>query len=307
MKVAVIGPGAMGLMLAARLKKAGAEVVLLDYRPERAAKINEQQVSLEHPEGSERLAVEATADPTVLGSVDLAVVCTKAYHTQGVARVLRANLAPEARVLTLQNGAENVETLVEALGPARVLGGITSEGATLLGLGRVRHAGRGQTHIGPAQGPVDAYCQQVVQLLNAAGFDTKGVEGVQNLIWTKLVINVGINSLTAILEVPNGRLLELPPAGKVMAAAVAEAVSVGQAIGVKFLHQDMLRAVQEVAHRTAANISSMLQDVRKSRRTEVSYINGAVVRQGEQVGLPTPVNQTLTQLVQAREAGYLDQ
>lgn len=297
----------MGLMLAARLKKAGADVVLLDYRPERAAKINEQQVSLEHPEGSERLAVEATAEPAVLGGVDLAVVCTKAYHTQEVARVLRAHLAPEARALTLQNGAENVETLVEALGPARVLGGITSEGATLLGLGRVRHAGRGQTHIGPAQGPVDDYCQQVLQLLVKAGFATEGVEGVQNLIWTKLVINVGINSLTAILEVPNGRLLELPPAGKVMAAAVAEAVSVGQAMGVKFLHKDMLRAVQEVAHRTGTNISSMLQDVRNSRRTEVAYINGAVVRQGEQVGVPTPVNQTLTQLVQAREAGYLDQ
>ncbi|MCF8034446.1 MAG: 2-dehydropantoate 2-reductase [Desulfarculaceae bacterium] len=307
MKIAVIGPGAMGLMLAARLKQAGSDVVLLDYRAERAAQINENQVALDHPEGSERLAIQVTADPAALGGVDLAVVCTKAYHTQEVARTLRAHLAQTARALTLQNGAENVETLVEALGPARVLGGITSEGATLLRPGHARHAGRGQTHIGPAQGPVDAFCQEVVDLLIAAGFDTKGVEGVQNLIWTKLVINVGINSLTAILEVPNGRLLELPPAGKVMAAAVAEAVSVGQAMGVKFLHQDMLRAVQEVAHRTEANISSMLQDIRASRRTEVSYINGAVVRQGEQVGVPTPVNQTLTQLVQAREAGYLDQ
>jgi len=91
-----------------------------------------------------------------------------------------------------------------------------------------------------------------------------------------------------------------------MAAAVAEAVSVGQALGITFLHQDMLKAVQEVALRTGANISSMLQDVRASRRTEVAYINGAVVRQGEQVGVPTPVNRTLNNLVQAKEAGYLE-
>ncbi len=305
MKTAVVGPGAMGLMLAARLAAAGAEVVLLDYRAERAAQINQSAVTLDHPEGSESLSIKATADPAALAEVDLAVVCTKAYHTQGVARTLRAHLAPEARALTLQNGAENVETLVEALGPARVLGGITSEGATLLGPGHARHAGRGQTHIGPAQGPVDQFCQQVVEMLVSAGFDTEAVEGVQNLIWTKLVINVGINPLTAILEVPNGRLLELVPAGKVMASAVAEAVRVGQALGISFLHEDMLKAVQEVAHRTGANISSMLQDVRASRRTEVSYINGAVVRQGEQVGVPTPVNHTLTNLVQAKEAGYL--
>jgi 2-dehydropantoate 2-reductase len=297
----------MGLLLAARLKQAGAEVGLFDYRADRAARIQQSQVVLEHPEGEDRHAIPAGADPQVLETVDLALVCTKAYHTQEVARTLRAHLAPGARALTLQNGAENVETLVEALGPDRVLGGITSEGATLLGPGRARHAGRGLTHIGPALGPVDAFCQEVVDLLLAAGFEAEAVEGVQNLIWTKLVINVGINPLTAILEVPNGRLLELPPAGKVMAAAVAEAVAVGQALGVSFLHQDMLEAVREVASRTAANVSSMLQDVRAARRTEVAYINGAVVRQGEQVGLPTPVNQTLTHLVQAKEAGYLEQ
>ena len=307
MQVAVVGPGAMGLMLAARLAAAGASVRLLDHRAKRAEGINQSQVVLEHPEGELRQAIPATADPATLAEVDLAIVCTKAYHTQEVARALRAHLDPQARAMTLQNGAENVETLVEALGPARVLGGITSEGATLLGPGHARHAGRGQTHIGPAQGPVDEYCQQVVDLLLSAGFETVAVEGVQNLIWTKLVINVGINPLTAILEVLNGRLLDLPPAGKLMAAAVAEAVAVGQTLGISFLHQDMLKAVQEVAYRTGANISSMLQDIRAKRRTEVAYINGAVVRQGEQVGVATPVNQTLTQLVQAKEVDYLEE
>ncbi|MBU1276879.1 MAG: 2-dehydropantoate 2-reductase [Proteobacteria bacterium] len=305
MKIAIVGPGAMGLMLAARLKQAGAEVSLLDHRAQRAQIIDRQGVFLEHPQGEDHYAIPASAQPEILAGVDLAIICTKAYHTQEVARALRAHLGPQARALTMQNGAENVETLVDALGPERVLGGITSEGATLLGPGQVRHAGRGLTHIGPAQGPVDDFTAQVLELLLAAGFQAEASEGVQNLIWTKLVINVGINPLTAILEVPNGRLLELAPAGEVMAAAVEEAVAVGRALGVRFLHEDMLASVQQVARRTGANISSMLQDVRAKRRTEVAYINGAVVRQGEQAGVPTPVNQTLTHLVQAKEAGYL--
>jgi 2-dehydropantoate 2-reductase len=147
----------------------------------------------------------------------------------------------------------------------------------------------------------------VRDLLIKAGFETEANEGVQNLIWTKVVINAGINPLTAILDVLNGRLLELKPAREVMAQAVAEAVAVGKALGVRFLHQDMLAAVQQVARRTGANVSSMRQDVLSKRRTEVAYINGAVVRHGEQVGLPTPVNRTLTQLVQAKEAEYLSE
>ncbi|MBU4564282.1 MAG: 2-dehydropantoate 2-reductase [Desulfarculus sp.] len=305
MKIAIVGPGAMGLMLAARLKQAGAEVSLLDHRAKRAQLIDEQGVFLEHSQGEDHLSIPAGADPAMLAKVDLAVICTKAYHTQEVARALRDNLRDGARALTLQNGAENVETLVDALGPERVLGGITSEGATLLAPGKVRHAGRGVTHVGPARGLLDDFTCQVRDLFLKAGFETEASEGVQNLIWTKVVINVGINPLTAILDVLNGRLLELAPARELMAAAVAEAVAVGKALGIRFLHQDMLAAVQQVARRTGANINSMLQDVRSKRRTEVAYINGAVVRHGEQVGLPTPINQTLTQLVQAKEAEYL--
>ncbi|MBI4798405.1 MAG: hypothetical protein HY794_06665 [Desulfarculus sp.] len=110
---------------------------------------------------------------------------------------------------------------------------------------------------------------------------------------------MGINALTAILEVPNGKLLEIAGAGQVMAAAVAEALAVGQALGIAFLHADMQQALAEVASRTAQNISSMLQDIRARRRTEVEFINGFVTGAGQDQGLPCPVNQTLTSLVLA--------
>jgi len=298
----VIGPGAVGLLWAVRLARAGAEVSILDHRPERAAQLNAEGIRLEDGQGETHLLIPASADPgQALAGADLALVCVKAYHTQTVAQTLAAHLPAAARALTLQNGAGNVEALVEALGPARVLGGITSEGATLLGPQRVRHAGQGQTHLGPALGEPDAFCQELAALFNRAGFACQAAQGVQNLIWTKLAVNVGINALTAILGVPNGRLLELPAAGELMAGAVAEALAVGAALDVGFLHQDMPAAVREVARRTAQNISSMLQDVRARRRTEVEFINGYVVEAGKGLGLACPVNRTLTSLVLAME------
>ncbi len=305
MRITVIGPGAVGLLWAARLAAAGARVVLLDHRPERAAFIRDNGIFLEEPQGGRQIAMTVTAEASqALAGCRLALVCVKAYHTAQVARSLGEHLPSEARALTLQNGAGNVEALVEALGAGRVLGGITSEGATLLGPGQVRHAGRGQTHLGPVEGEADSFCREVADLFNRAGFATETASGVANLIWTKLVINVGINALTAILGVKNGQLLERAASQELMAAAVEEAVAVGAALGIRFLHDDMLERVGQVAQGTAGNVSSMLQDVRAKRRTEVDYINGYVARQAQGLGLATPVNLTLTRLVRAMEQGY---
>lgn len=302
MHIAIVGPGAVGLLWAARLARAGAQVTILDHDPERAQRLSREGFILEEEGGETRQVLPVSAEPAqALGQADLALVCVKAYQTAQVAQTLAQHLPPRGRALTLQNGAGNVEALAQALGPARVLGGITSEGATRLAPDRVRHGGQGQTHLGPAQGPPDAFCQELVEQFGRAGFASQAAQGVQNLIWTKLMINVGINALTAILEVPNGRLLELPAALQLMDQAVAEALAVGQALGIEFLHQDMPEAVRQVAQRTGANISSMLQDRRAGRRSEVEFINGAVSAQGRLLGLPTPINLTLTSLVLALE------
>lgn len=304
MRVTVIGPGAVGLLWAGRLAQAGAQVALLDHRPERAQRLNDEGIILEDESGHVNHRLPASALPQVLQETDLALVCVKAYQTEEVAKALGEHLSAEGRALTLQNGVGNVEALVAALNPERVLGGITSEGATLLDQGHVRHAGQGQTHLGPAQGPLDGFTQEVTALLNKAGFATQAVEGCQNLIWTKLIINVGINALTAILNLPNGRLLELPHAAAMIDQAVGEAVEVGHEIGINFIHDDMLKAVREVALRTSKNISSMLQDVRAKRRTEVQFINGAVLDKGTELGLDCPYNAALTNLVLALEENY---
>jgi 2-dehydropantoate 2-reductase len=122
---------------------------------------------------------------------------------------------------------------------------------------------------------------------------------VASLVWSKLVINVGINALTALVGQPNGRLLDFEETRGLMADLVAEAVAVAGARGIRLTHTDPLAAVYETARRTGANRSSMLQDFDRGRETEIDFINGAIVREAGALGIPTPVNAAVTRLVKA--------
>ena len=302
MNFLVVGPGAMGCLFAARLKKAGNNVTLFDYRQERAGFINEHGVSVEGVTGEYGVRL-----PAVTGKIpetpDIALICVKASQTREASERIEPCLGAQSRVLTLQNGLGNIEILHEIFGKDRVLGGVTAEGATLLGPGQVRHAGQGQTVIGPSDS-LKGRAETIVSAFNEAGFETRSVDNVNDLIWGKLIINVGINSLTAITRLKNGRLPEIKGTKMVMEKAVREAVAVAHAKNITLPYPDPLTRVIEVCRATSGNIASMLQDVLNQRMTEVSFINGAIVREGKALGIPTPVNQTLTCLVQSIEETY---
>jgi 2-dehydropantoate 2-reductase len=142
----------------------------------------------------------------------------------------------------------------------------------------------------------------LAELFNACGLPAELSHDLDALIWSKLLVNVGINALTALLRVPNGVLAEAAEARALMAQAVAEAVAVARARGTALAEADPLEHVLAVARATGANRSSMLQDVLRGSPTEIAAINGAVVREGRRLGVPTPVNSLLTSLVQALDA-----
>lgn len=299
MNFLVVGPGAMGCLFAARLSKAGHPVTLLDYRQERAVLINRQGVNVEGITGEYRVQV-----PAVTGRVslepDVALICVKANKTREAAEELATWIGPKTHVLTLQNGLGNVEILEEVLGEHNILGGVTAQGATMLGPGHVRHAGQGETVIGPD----GAFVEEIVSAFNRAGFETRSVKDVNSLIWGKLIINVGINALTAITRLRNGRLPEIEGTRIVLEEAVKEAVAVAEAKGINLPYPDPLERVLEVCRATAENIASMLQDVISQRLTEVQLINGTIVREAKALGILTPVNRTLTCLVRAIQETY---
>ena len=300
MKFLIAGPGAMGCLFAARLKRAGFEVVLLDYRPERADHISRNGIKVKGIKGEYSVLLPVVTDkPKFIP--DVVMICVKANLTRIVSESLDNWLSPDASVLTLQNGLGNIDVLEDVFGTDKVLGGVTSEGATLMDTGSVYHAG--QTVIGARKGS-GVVVQDVVSAFNTAGFDTRAAANITELIWGKLIVNVAINALTAITGLKNGYLTGIEDTHLLMKQVVLEAQEVARAKGIRIPYPDPFSRVNEVCRATADNISSMLQDVLHNKATEVEFINGAIVREGESLGIPTPVNQTLTLLVQTIQKVY---
>lgn len=298
MKIAIIGAGAMGSLLGFALCQ-HAEVWLLDPWQAHVAAIRAAGLACERADSAETRRPHATTDPAEIGPADYALVLVKAQQTPWAAEQARL-LGSGPLVVTLQNGIGNRELLAAALGESRVGQGVTALGATLLGPGRVRHAGQGSTVFGAA--PDRAGMAALADLFGACGLPAELTDDLDALVWGKLVVNVGINALTALLRVPNGALPDTPAARELAAEAVAEAVAVAQARGTPIPQDKPLEHVLAVARATGANRSSMLQDVLRGSPTEIATINGAVVREGQRLGVPTPVNRLLTRLVEALDA-----
>jgi len=303
MQIAVVGAGAMGSLFGGNLS-AVADVMLLDPWAEHVATMQRDGLRIVELDGSETIVpVTATTDPAAVPTVDLAIIFVKAHATRQASLWASRFLAPDGLALTLQNGVGNAETMAGVLGADRVVAGVTSHGATLLGPGHVRHAGKGPTHIA-TRPEIAAKLSDVAAVFEQAGFEVHLSDDLESLVWGKLIINVGINGLTGILRVPNGQLVEIPAANELMAQAVAEAEAVCRAKGVTLPYDDPLGRVQEVARATATNRASMLQDVLRGVPTEIGVINEAIVREGKQVGVVTPVNEFISTMIRAIEGSY---
>lgn len=294
----VVGTGAMASLFAARLSAAGLAITMLGTWPAGLEALKRRGVTLIKEHGEQQTyPVDVTNDPAACAGAHYALVLVKSWQTERAANQLAVCLAPDGVALTLQNGLGNRETLSGVLGPQRVALGVTTIGANLTGPGCVRLAGEGVITLGahPRLGPLS-------DLLHRAGFIIEYDPDPNALLWGKLVINAAINPLTALLDIPNGELLNRPPVRELAATLAREAASVAVAKGVHIPYPDPVIATETVAHRTALNISSMLQDVKRGSPTEIDAICGAIVQVGEQTGVATPVNHTLWQLVNGLRA-----
>lgn len=305
MKIAVVGSGALGCLIAGFLKNRTKEDVwLVDHFSERAKKIGSDGIKVEAGASSFTADVNVTASPKDIGRSDLVILCVKSYSTDDVCKEIKDLVGNTTNILTLQNGIGNIQILNDAFGPEKIIGGVTNHGATLLGAGHVRHAGKGETVIGRSDGRVLGAVRDIALVLTKAGLETKVSKDINSVIWSKLVINVGINALTSITRLNNGMLIEHDECRQVMRGAVGEAVKVVKRKRIKLSYDDPIQKVESVCKATASNVSSMLQDVLNGKRTEIDFINGAIVRQAKALNIPTPVNEVLTNLVKTIEACY---
>lgn len=301
----MLGAGAMGCLVGGLLARAGEDVVLVDASAEHVEALNRQGLRLWEGDELVRIPVRALVAGSAVRPADLVLFLVKAPRTRAALPSLPPLLAERGAVLTLQNGLGAADLLAEGLGAERVLVGVTAQGATLLGPGEIRHGGSGETLVGGYRGE-HPLVGAVVRALQGAGLPSRAAQDIWPGVWKKLAVNCGINALTALTGIRNGRIPEIPEAAELLGDAVREAAAVARAAGVDLGAPDALaEQVLAVATATAANRSSMGQDVDRESPTEIDFINGAVAREGLRLGVPTPVNTTLTRLVKTLEASFL--
>ena len=294
MEILVFGAGSLGSLLGGLLARSH-EVTLVGRNPHVRA----------IEDGGLRLSgrVETTVSPTARleapESADLALVCVKSFDTESAAEAL-AGCEIDA-CLSVQNGMGNEAILADRL-EATVLAGTCTYGAVRTEPGSVRCTGVGEVVLGPPAGGASAVADRVGSAFEAASVVTTVADDMPRRLWEKLAVNAGINATTALARVENGAVLG-GDAGPVAAAAARETAEIARNEGVELSGTAAEQAVERVADATAANTSSMLQDVSEGRRTEIDAINGYVVERADDHAVDVPVNRTLAGLVRAWEAG----
>ena len=305
MKIAVVGAGAMGSLFGALLAEANNEVWLYDIWAEHVKTINRKGLRIEREGKTRTVKIRATDDPKQIKAAELVIIFVKSIQTHSAAETARYLTGSEGSVMTLQNGMGNADIISEFFEPVRILAGTTSHGATMLAPGSIRHAGVGSTTIGSWEISESGFqrarhCSDVFKL---AGIDTEAIEEVRSIIWNKLLINVGINAITALTAIKNGQILDLDITRELSRAAVEEAMNVARSQNVP-VREDALDHVFKVAEATAVNRSSMGQDVDNKRQTEINAINGFIVCEAKKLGIEAPVNFTLTALIETLQYHY---
>jgi 2-dehydropantoate 2-reductase len=246
------------------------------------------------------IPVKATTDVASVGKADLILFFVKTYQTEKAVSDVLVLQKENTVFLTLQNGLGNEEAICKQVDRRKVILGVTGQGATLLGPGHIRHAGWGKTYVGELDEKITDRVTQIAQVFRKAGIETEVSSHIHDLVWEKLLVNVGINALAALTGLKNGQLLDYPETVRLMEALVSEAVEVTRRKEIQ-IDENPMNRVKVVIEATRENRCSMGQDLDYKRRTEIDAINGAVVREAERLGISVPYNQMITDLIKVVE------
>lgn len=306
MKITIVGAGAMGGLWASRLAATGHDVAVLDVAQPIVEAIERDGLIVEGKDGSTSVTrLKATADPNQIGPSDLVFFFTKAHHTASAADLARPLVTPETTVVSQQNGWGNSDTLATVYPAEQIAMGVTYHSATVRAPGRVAHTGINKTFIGPYVdgAPLDR-AQTVAAALSEAGIETTATADVKTEVWKKLILNAGtlpIAGLTRLTIAPMG---EPGPLLDLIDGLAAEGTAVAIGLGRNIDLAERLQAIHELLPRGGAGKASMLQDVEAQRKTEIEVVNGAVVREGERLGIDVRLNQAMVALIGGLERSW---
>jgi len=306
MKVCILGAGALGCSIGGALAEAGADVWLINRSKAHVDAINGSGLRVREADGAERvIRARAATNCQGIGPADLVLVLVKSFDTRSAIEAAAPIVGEHTVVMSLQNGLGHEDVLSEVVGRARVLAGKTYVGGVMLGPGHIIGGTRGKkTYIGELDGRITPRAEAVAAEFNRAGLDTTVSDNIVGTMWDKLLVNVATGALAAVTRLAYGPLYEVPEIEATALAAVAEAMAVARAKGVRLSIGEPREAWQTASAGLAREFkTSMLQSLEKGSVTEIDFINGAVVREGERLGIATPVNRTLVACIKGIEKG----
>jgi len=277
------------------LARAGLEVTLIG-RPQHVDAMRRPGLRLQTSAFDENVRVQASTEPNAVRGAQLVLFSVKSTDTEAAGKAMAPYLERDAAIVTLQNGVDNAERLAATLG-REVIPAVVYTAVEMAGAGHVRHHGRGELVIGRA-----AASEAIVATFGAAGVPVEISDNVAGTLWAKLIVNCAYNALSAITQLPYGRLVASAGVPAIMDDVVDECLAVARACKVQ-VPGDMHEATRRIAQTMPAQYSSTAQDLARKKKTEINHLNGFVVRKGETLGLKTPVNRTLLALVRVLEAG----
>ncbi|MFM9924285.1 ketopantoate reductase family protein [Variovorax sp. H27-G14] len=293
MKVAVMGAGAVGCYYGAMLARAGHTVVLIG-RPAHVEAVNAHGLRLQTKAFDEHVPMAASTEPDAVQGADLVLFCVKSTDTEAAAAQIAPHLAPDALVLTLQNGVDN-DARVRSVLANEVAAAVVYVATEMAGPGHVKHHGRGELVIAPSR-----RSEEVARHLEAAGVATQISGNVRGALWAKLILNCAYNALSAVTQLPYGVLIHGTGVTDVIRDVVAECLAVAKAEGVEVVG-DTDAAVRGIPQSMPSQYSSTAQDLARGKLSEIDHLNGLIVRRGEALGVPTPANRVLFVLVKLLE------
>jgi 2-dehydropantoate 2-reductase len=305
LKICVLGAGSLGSAIGAALAEAGSDVWLVNRNRAHVDAINDRGLRVRTDDGERTVRVAAAVDCAGLAPVDLVIVLVKSFDTRKAIEAAGPVIGRDTVVMSLQNGLGHEEVLGAVVGRQRLLAGRTYVGGQILAPGIVLAGTRGkETIIGELDGRITDRVRAIADEFDRAGLATTVSGNVMGTIWDKLLVNVATGALAGITRLPYGRLYAVPEVEAAAVAAVTEAMAVARAGGIALSytdpHEPWLRAGKGLPFDFKASI---LQSLEKGSVTEIDFINGAVVREGRRLGVPTPVNDTLVACIRGIEHG----
>ena len=307
MKITIAGgAGAMGSIFGGRLHQNGQEVLLYDVAEPAVKKINESGLRIIDKNGNtETIPIQASTNAADTKNSDAVIIFTKCFHTESAIRSLQPFFKPTTKIISLQNGWGNAQTISNITGKDNLLLGVNYISGTLLEPGYVKQVGNPIAYIGRWEKPVDEFTHTFSTILSETGVATKACDDVITEIWKKLALNVATLPTATLLRFQAHLLVACEPIIELMKKLLHETILVAHALNISIEYEERLNTITGLLKNAVGAKGSMLQDAEASRRTEIDVINGAIVTTGKEFNIPTPYNESMVLLIKAMEQNYL--